>query len=69
MGLFGRSKKAQTIDPVCGMVLVEAEAIGPDEVDGVAYFYCSTTCQDEHHAATGTRRGRPGKTRERAVKA
>jgi len=62
MGLFGRKKKAgQHTDPVCGMLVVETEAIGPDTVNGAVYYYCSTECQNTFHERTGTRR----KSRER----
>lgn len=61
MGIFGRKKKAEMKDPVCGMVLVESSAIGPDVVAGETYYFCSTGCQDTYHERTGTRRSRRSK--------
>lgn len=58
MGIFGRRKApAKTTDPVCGMVVVEGQAIGPDVIAGQAYWFCSAACQDEYHERTGTRLG------------
>lgn len=67
MGLFGRRKPAaKTSDPVCGMVIVEGKAIGPDVIAGHAYYFCSTACQDEYHERTGTRlSGRQRRQRDR----
>lgn len=61
MGIFGNRKEEtgkprQHKDPVCGMLVVEAEAVGPDTVQGEAYWFCSEGCQDTFHERKGTRR-------------
>lgn len=55
MGLFGRRKGKQVRDPVCGMLLIEAEAIGPDVIAGETFYYCSSDCQQTHHDRKGVR--------------
>lgn len=56
MGLFGRKTKATHTDPVCGMAVVEEEAIGPETVGGAVHYYCSAACLDTHRSRQGGRR-------------
>lgn len=55
MGIFGRksSKGRQHTDPVCGMVIVEEEAVGPDTVQGEAVWFCSAQCQETYRGRKG----------------
>lgn len=68
MGIFGRSKETgdkRHTDPVCGMVVVEEKAVGPDTVEGTVYWFCSASCQDTFHERKGLRRSRRDQERER----
>lgn len=68
MGLFGRKGKEakRHTDPVCGMVVVEGEAVGPDTIRGEAYWFCSAECQDQYQeTSTGSRRSRRDQQRSR----
>jgi YHS domain-containing protein len=67
MGLFGRrkSKGAEHEDPVCGMVVAEKRAVGPDTIRGEAYWFCSVGCQETYRERTGGRRSLRDQARER----
>lgn len=47
MGIFGQPKDeaAKVKDPVCGMVIVEEHAVGPEESAEGAVWFCSVGCQ------------------------
>lgn len=67
MGIFSRKHKKpqetidETRDPVCGMVVVPAKAIGPDVIAGQTYYFCSVGCQDRfHQERQGSQRRREG---------
>ena len=32
------------VDPVCGMTIEEADAVGTHRYDGVTYYFCDTSC-------------------------
>ena len=34
-------------DPVCGMTIEEADAVGTSEYQGKTYYFCSTDCKEE----------------------
>lgn len=34
-------------DPVCGMTIEEADAVGTSEHEGRTYHFCSTDCKEE----------------------
>jgi P-type Cu+ transporter len=38
------------VDPVCGMEIEEADAVGSHEHDGVRYFFCHPSCQERFAA-------------------
>ncbi|MEA3166769.1 MAG: hypothetical protein QOJ26_1643 [Thermoplasmata archaeon] len=52
MGIFGprRDKAAKSTDPVCGLVVVERHAVGPEESAAGAVWFCSTDCQVRYRA-------------------
>ncbi len=66
MGIFGRRKEdleatggrgaKEHTDPVCGMVVVEGRAVGPDAIQGEVHWFCSAACRDKFHAGSGTPR-------------
>jgi YHS domain-containing protein len=65
--MFGERKDlaAKTRDPVCGMVIVEQHAFGPEEsADGKVWF-CSVGCQ----ALYQSQDSREGKEKESGVEA
>lgn len=37
----------QVKDPVCGMMIDEATAVGKSEYQGKTYFFCSNDCKRE----------------------
>jgi YHS domain-containing protein len=64
MGIFGNRKEgkeskgrsgAQHKDPVCGMLVVEAEAVGPDTYHGEVYWFCGEGCQGTFQEREGLR--------------
>jgi YHS domain-containing protein len=71
MGIFGRRKssnkssKETHTDPVCGMAVVEEQAIGPDTVQGEVYWFCSAGCQDQFRERRGLRASRRDQERHR----
>jgi YHS domain-containing protein len=34
-------------DPVCGMTIEEADAVGTSEYQGKTYYFCSSDCKEE----------------------
>jgi YHS domain-containing protein len=52
MGIFGQRKadKTETKDPVCGMLVVEEFAVGPEESATGAVWFCSVGCQAKYQA-------------------
>jgi hypothetical protein len=42
--------KQQSRDPVCGMVVVQEEAIGPEESEEGPVWFCSLGCQAQYQA-------------------
>ena len=34
------------LDPVCGMTIEEADAVGTHQHDGVTYYFCCKGCHD-----------------------
>ncbi len=34
-------------DPVCGMTIEEADAVGTSEYQGRTFYFCSTDCKEE----------------------
>jgi xanthine dehydrogenase accessory factor len=41
----GRAEPAQAVDPVCGMTVAATDASHPLDHDGVAYYFCCTSCR------------------------
>lgn len=37
-------------DPVCGMQIEEADAVGSIEHEGTTYYFCSEDCKSEFEA-------------------
>lgn len=37
-------------DPVCGMQIEEADAVGSVEHEGTTYYFCSEDCKSEFEA-------------------
>ena len=37
-------------DPICGMVIEEADAVGTAEHGGRTYYFCSSDCKEEFEA-------------------
>lgn len=68
MGIFGRrkGKESTSKDPVCGMMVVEAHAVGPYEAGAETYYFCSTACQESYQRTNGPAKGRRG---ERGIEA
>lgn len=69
MGIFGRkdrpSRARQSKDPVCGMLVVETLAVGPETVGATTYYFCSTACHE-----TFKEKGKAGRTgQEREMQA
>ena len=52
MGIFGERKDeaAKVKDPVCGLVIVEQNAVGPEESAAGAVWFCSVGCQAVYQA-------------------
>ena len=40
-------------DPVCGMEIEEADAVGTAEHGGRTYYFCSEDCREEFQADPG----------------
>lgn len=38
---------AKHTDPVCGMVIEEADAVGTSDYNGTRYYFCSSDCKTE----------------------
>ncbi len=38
------------LDPVCGMEIEPAEAVGLTELEGERYYFCSSTCKERFDA-------------------
>lgn len=34
-------------DPVCGMTIEEADAVGTSEYEGRTFYFCSNDCKEE----------------------
>jgi Cu+-exporting ATPase len=49
--------KATVTDPVCGMTIDPAAAIGSSRYDGETYFFCSRGCEAKFDAAPATYSG------------
>jgi len=49
-----KSKPHETIDPVCGMKVLPGPALGPVNVHGVDYYFCSASCKAKFEAAPDT---------------
>lgn len=41
---------ARVKDPVCGMMIEPADAVGTSEYQGQQYYFCSEDCQSEFDA-------------------
>lgn len=52
MGIFGERKDLapKARDPVCGMVVVEEHAFGPEESEAGPVWFCSLGCQATYQA-------------------
>src|SRR5688572_12366359 len=52
MGILGARKAdaGKSKDPVCGMVVVEEHAFGPEESAAGAVWFCSVGCQAQYQA-------------------
>lgn len=37
-------------DPVCGMDIDPADAVGTEEYEGKTYYFCSKSCQEQFKA-------------------
>lgn len=46
MGLFAKKKAATVVDPVCGMTIDPAKAVGTEVHDGQTFYFCSQNCLD-----------------------
>jgi hypothetical protein len=51
MGILGdKQQAAKSKDPVCGMVVVEELAVGPEESATGKVWFCSVGCQAQYQA-------------------
>jgi Cu+-exporting ATPase len=46
-------------DPVCGMTIDPARAVGSSRSNGTTYFFCSRGCETKFDAAPATYSGAP----------
>lgn len=44
------SKAPTVVDPVCGMTIDPADAVGTSDHEGVTYYFCSATCLEKFKA-------------------
>ena len=40
----------QVIDPVCGMQILDTDAVGQQQYRGTTYYFCSSSCQEKFAA-------------------
>ena len=57
MGIFAERKRKEARDPVCGMVVVEESAVGPEETAEGAVWFCSVGCQAQYQSERAEGRG------------
>jgi Cu+-exporting ATPase len=49
-GTESSSSSTMATDPVCGMRVERALAVGTEEFSGRLYFFCSASCKQTFHA-------------------
>ncbi|WP_367079307.1 heavy metal translocating P-type ATPase [Luteitalea sp.] len=50
MAILATSAAKQVIDPVCGMQILDTDAVGQQRYRGTTYYFCSTSCQEKFAA-------------------